>query len=842
MHRTRWARIGLWAPTLALLGAVSAWLWPIGLGGRMPVGGDVTQFALGLMAVLHRAISAGRLPLWNDLWGYGFPGVAESQMGVFYPPNLILYRLCSTEVAYTLSLTVHAVWAGLGAAWAARRFAVSPWGSALSGLAFAMSGFFLIHLTHHWAFTTGSWMPWAWGLAWGVVEGTAGWSGPWLLAIVLTAQVLPGHFQLAFCTQVGVLAMMLWALTDRRAAAAGSLLPVLRVAGGLLAVAPLAAMQLWPTLRLARLAESHRDWEYLSGFASSPLHLVSYVAPGLFHWSPLWRPVAWDPFHTSPEEHLAYLGLAPLFLAAGAIVHLRRQDRAVRVLGILVLVTLVLSLGPYAPGFSLWSALPGFSFFRAPARWSLATSLALALLAGKGFDALGREAWPRPRRSLVRFTIVAALAPLVVILGFELALASTEGSGWPVIAAGFDRALRLLPWPRDPSFRTVMMRARRAQHAHGVVAALARQGVSVDSGDSLRLSAERMRIYRTELGGTAAGLAGLLAIAMFARRRGLAAPALWVITLLDLWFVGRHRTFDLAPIRSLSDQSAVLARLAGTPHGTRTLDAMRNLPMVAGSAPVLAYRTLDLPVQSRLGLRAYAFDPRRDGDRDDLAAIRATGASVRIFDSLERLDLERAGRPKGLRGSYERIFDPALAGWLFGVDWLQTPAGSQARTFGLWWPDQATSRAWLLAQSIPVQDLTQIGDEPQRVLAVLNKARPLPTRSSRPEILEVEVETRPPAVVLVSQLDYPGWDAVWIGPAGQRKAPIIRVLGGWQGLEVPGAGRWTLRLEFRGRDVFTGLAVSSAAWTLGVLAFLGQMFVAGKRSRLRAGREEVEVS
>ena len=79
----------------------------------------------------------------------------------------------------------------------------------------------------------------------------------------------------------------------------------------------LAALQLWPTYRLARLASARRDFEYLSGFAVSPIHLVSYLAPGLFQRSPLWRPLAWDPFHTSPEEHLAYIGLVPLYLALG---------------------------------------------------------------------------------------------------------------------------------------------------------------------------------------------------------------------------------------------------------------------------------------------------------------------------------------------------------------------------------------------------------------------------------------------------------------------------------------------------------------------------------------------
>ena len=78
-------------------GGLLAWLWPIGFGGRMPVGGDVTQFSLGLMAVLARALRGGRLPIWNDLWGYGFPGLAESQMGVYYPPHWLLYGLLAAR-------------------------------------------------------------------------------------------------------------------------------------------------------------------------------------------------------------------------------------------------------------------------------------------------------------------------------------------------------------------------------------------------------------------------------------------------------------------------------------------------------------------------------------------------------------------------------------------------------------------------------------------------------------------------------------------------------------------------------------------------------------------------
>src|SRR4051794_18893915 len=98
--------------TTLLIVGILAWLWPIGTGGMMPVGGDVTYFSIGLMAELGRALKAGRVPYWNDLWGFGFPGLAESQMGVYYPPHVVLFGLLRVEMAYTLSLVGHMLWSG----------------------------------------------------------------------------------------------------------------------------------------------------------------------------------------------------------------------------------------------------------------------------------------------------------------------------------------------------------------------------------------------------------------------------------------------------------------------------------------------------------------------------------------------------------------------------------------------------------------------------------------------------------------------------------------------------------------------------------------------------------
>ncbi len=171
-----------------------------------------------------------------------------------------------------------------------------------------------------------------------------------------------------------------------------------------------------------------------------------------------------------PVPHLARGDARPmsawsrLFLALGAIARGWRSDPAIRSLAVVAGLTLVLSLGPYVPGFGWLVRLPGFSFFRAPARWGLATSLALSLLAGRGFDSC--RSWPRAGRSARRFVAVClAGGPGGGPRCSSWRWSASSGDEWKPVASGFERGLNASPGRVDPAEKSF-----RDDHGRGPAA------------------------------------------------------------------------------------------------------------------------------------------------------------------------------------------------------------------------------------------------------------------------------------------------------------------------------------------------------------------------------------
>ena len=91
-----------------------------------------------------------------------------------------------------------------------------------------------------------------------------------------------------------------------------------------------------------------------------------------------------------PEEHLAYVGLIPLFLACMTAVREWRRDSGVRLLAFLAVVTLLLSLGPYVPGFRYLDHAAGLFLLPGSGALERGDGTRACITRGQGIRSLGR--------------------------------------------------------------------------------------------------------------------------------------------------------------------------------------------------------------------------------------------------------------------------------------------------------------------------------------------------------------------------------------------------------------------------------------------------------------------
>ena len=205
MQQTRaisWVLLAAVALTLLFWGPL--W-WGYGF-----VGGDLYPYFFPQKAFFSDRLHAGEFPLWNNLTGFGYPVLGESQTGAAYPPHVVAYYLLSVNTAYNVEHLLHYVLCFVATWLFARRVGLGASGSVLMALVFTY-GWFPPRACLEWAIVTGAWLP----VALWCVESfmqTRGWRYAIGLSVVLGLQLLAGHFHLAFITQMVVVAYGAWRL------------------------------------------------------------------------------------------------------------------------------------------------------------------------------------------------------------------------------------------------------------------------------------------------------------------------------------------------------------------------------------------------------------------------------------------------------------------------------------------------------------------------------------------------------------------------------------------------------------------------------------------------------
>jgi hypothetical protein len=643
---------------LAAVGLTLLFWWPLARGGGL-VGGDTYRYFLPQKVVYAELLRRHELPVWNSFVGFGYPIVGESQTGVFYPSNVVLYSLLSVNAAYNANFLLHYVLTFVFTWMYARAIGLESWGSGLAALVYTF-GWFPPRSGLEWAILTGAWLPAALWCCERFLQ-TRRSRFAFGLTVVLCLQLLAGHFNLAFLTVLTLAAYVPLRLffanrdlpAESRSRAKSlcgfSLAPL--AAAGLLAAVQIAPT--WQLMRLSQRVEQGPDHNLRSG-AIPVWYLSQMVRPWYWYALGTDRQAALDSAQTdlggrtNPVEAHLFVGLVPLVLAiVWIVIALRTRDRLSLMWAALGIAALIYTTGRLVP---IGEHLPGFSFFSAPGRYGLITTLAAGLLAGKALD------WLRRTNSLVLQVEVLLAFVAAMYTGLML---TTEGQELPRLN-GTPDPFTLAGVAISDAMVSVLLLA-------GVLAAfVAWLGRFLARGSTQRLAVDCGRWAFTACAFT--------------------APT------LEFWLVSRIVTdsdlVDDPPIRHL-EESPVRRILSGWNGGTaRLFSPGANLPSVLGAAVTPPYLTF---------APAEYFDPSLKMPQDKLVEpgdgeprrkqfewLRRTGAThVLSFESPAPVTLVWQGVDALLNPALARFEKPLFLYELSGsrgrVAWASSSEGQQAR-------------------------------------------------------------------------------------------------------------------------------------------------------------------
>ena len=420
------------AAALVVLAACALILHRDGLGGGPAFYElDTRLFYFPLSTWVSQQLHAGNFPLWLPGIFTGYPIFADGELGLAYPPQVGLLAALPADLAMVWLRVLHVFLAGALTFVYLRSLRLAPLPALGGALVFAFGSFISAQMHHENVVRSAVWLP---GVLLCLDRATQTpelarwvmWSALGSLAFALAALGL--HIQPVLMI---AMALGLYAVFRAIWPGHGGVWVVGSGAVILLGGLGLAAVQ-WLPLGEWALASSRRggvDYEFASAFALPPANLLNLLFPYFFRlsdattWWTLWQ--QW--------EIELYVGIPTLALACVGLIFARRIELVYFVM--LGLVSLWIAMAEYAPFLNLhhllW-VLPGFSFLRAPARFSYLVVFACACLAGFGLQALGTT------RRRLPLALVGGASAAITLLALLLLLPA--GHAW--LAADPQRAVQ----------------------------------------------------------------------------------------------------------------------------------------------------------------------------------------------------------------------------------------------------------------------------------------------------------------------------------------------------------------------------------------------------------------
>ncbi|MFC2046104.1 YfhO family protein [Chloroflexota bacterium] len=357
---------------------------------------DISSIHYPLGVFKARVFSSGQLPLWNPHILFGFPQLADQDIVALNPLNLVFLLPIKPVLALSTFVVAHYILAGIFGYVMARSLRIGRVGAFITAVTFAFSGYLVAQVTNLPIVTGSVWLPLIFFLFVKALE-TMRPIYAVLCGGAIAVQILAAHPQVVFYSlftlgAYGLFRLIrLWRDTEvdgREKRKRMTLLVTFLVIAVTVGLA-LAAVQIVPTWELKGLTGRATGLSYamMTLFSLAPYNLLTFLFPNI-----LGNPVIGYMGEGVFEELHAYAGIVPLLLIPWSWAK-KVRDSHVAFFTILAGGSLLLALGHHTPLYDLLVHVPGFNFFRVPARWLYIVTFSLAVLAGYGFDALvtGRE-------------------------------------------------------------------------------------------------------------------------------------------------------------------------------------------------------------------------------------------------------------------------------------------------------------------------------------------------------------------------------------------------------------------------------------------------------------------
>jgi hypothetical protein len=376
---------------------------------------------------IQESVSHGRLPLWNPYHWLGRPFLADIETAFFYPPEW-LYLFLDIHVACALTCALHFLLILYGTLKLSRALGTEKLVSFFVAFTLASSvpvvGCFTSGLIHYGQALCYTPLVFYLGMR---LQSSPRLRDVALLALALGFEVLCGHPQASWITQVGLAVFLVGRRVDR------PILPSLARLGMDLGLAGASLV-----LGLALAAVALLPLSELTAHGNRPGASVAFAAlfsEPLYGWATLIVPTQ-QPFFAFQANAQLYAGLLPLVAGLCGLSFLR--DRNVRALLVLALFAGFLAAGEQTPIFRLFfHTIPGVGWLRIHSRATILITTGFVLAAGLFFSR------KHARRDVVVTGVfafgatVAAVAFCLAWPGYgRLAFAMAVGRGLATLVAG----------------------------------------------------------------------------------------------------------------------------------------------------------------------------------------------------------------------------------------------------------------------------------------------------------------------------------------------------------------------------------------------------------------------